>query len=102
MFCDGDLAADNLFYSRRIGRRPHYSPEINDDEYIDTPEFTKILGAAKITGKTKDGWSVGLLESLTGEEFAHISNGTQRSEMIEPFPIIPLDVCKKTPTKEIP
>ncbi|HZK95655.1 MAG TPA: DUF5916 domain-containing protein, partial [Prolixibacteraceae bacterium] len=73
MFGDGDLAADNLFYSRRIGRRPHYSPDINDDEYIDAPEFTKILGAAKITGKTKEGWSVGLLESLTGEEFAHIS-----------------------------
>ena len=85
MFGDGDLAADNLFYSRRIGRRPHYSPDINDDEYIDAPEFTKILGAAKITGKTKEGWSVGLLESLTGEEFAHISNGNQRSEMIEPF-----------------
>ena len=86
MFGDGDLAADNLFYSRRIGRRPHYSPEIASDEYIDTPDFTKILGAAKITGKTKDGLSVGLLESLTGEEFAHISNGgTQRSEMIEPL-----------------
>lgn len=85
MFGDGDLASENLFYSRRIGRRPHYSPDINDDEYIDAPEFTKILGAAKITGKTKEGWSLGLLESLTGEEFAHISNGTQRSEMIEPF-----------------
>lgn len=85
MFGDGDLAADNLFYSRRIGRRPHYTPEINSDEYIDATEFTRILGAAKITGKTKEGWSVGLLESLTGEEFAHISNGTQRSEMIEPF-----------------
>jgi hypothetical protein len=39
----------------------------------------------KITGKTKDGLSVGLLESLTGEEFAHISDGSKRSEMIEPF-----------------
>ncbi len=85
MFGDGDLAADNLFYSRRIGRRPHFSPAINSGESIDVPEFTNILGAAKITGKTKEGWSVGLLESLTGEEFAHISNGTQRSEMIEPF-----------------
>jgi hypothetical protein len=85
MFGDGDLASENLFYSRRIGPRPHYSPEISSDEYIDATEFTKILGAAKVTGKTKEGWSVGLLESLTGEEFAHISNGTQRSEMIEPF-----------------
>lgn len=85
MFGDGDLASENLFYSRRIGRRPHFSPELADDEFIDAPEFTSILGAAKVTGKTKKGWSVGLLESLTSKEFAHISNGEQRTEMIEPF-----------------
>lgn len=84
-FGDGDLAAENLFYSRRIGRRPHYNPDTNEDEYIDKPEFTSILGAAKVTGKTKTGWSVGLLESLTAEEFARISNGSERSVMIEPF-----------------
>ena len=85
MFGDGDLADENLFYSRRIGRRPHHDPDIADDEYIDSPEFTSILGAAKITGKTKDGWSVGLLESVTSEEFADISNGHQRTEMVEPL-----------------
>jgi len=85
MFGDGDLASENLFYSRRIGRRPHYSPEPNDGEYLKAPEFTSILGAAKITGKTKTGWSLGILESLTSDEYAHISNGQQRSEMIEPF-----------------
>lgn len=85
MFGDGDLASENLFYSRRIGRRPHYDPELKDNEYISSPEFTSILGAAKITGKTKTGWSLGILESLTSEEFASISDGTQRREMIEPF-----------------
>ncbi len=85
MFGDGDLASENLFYSRRIGRRPHNSPELADDEYVKAPEFTSILGAAKITGKTKTGWSLGVLESLTSDEFADISNGHQRREMIEPF-----------------
>jgi len=85
MFGDGDLASENLFYSRRIGRRPHYSPDLADNEYMRAPEFTSILGAAKLTGKTKTGWSLGLLESLTSEEFARISNGSERSEMIEPF-----------------
>lgn len=85
MFGDGDLAAENLFYSRRIGRRPHHNPELQDGEYIDAPEFTSILGAAKITGKTKKGWSLGVLESLTSEEFGTISNGHQRTEMIEPI-----------------
>ena len=85
MFGDGDFSAENLFYSRRIGRRPHNNPELNGGEYVDKPEFTSILGAAKITGKTKKGWSLGLLESLTSEEFADISNGHKRTEMIEPF-----------------
>ena len=85
MFGDGDLASENLFYSRRIGRRPHYDPELKDGEYMNAPEFTSILGAAKITGKTKTGWSLGILESLTSEEYAAISDGNQRREMIEPF-----------------
>ncbi len=86
MFGDGDLGTENLFYSRRIGRRPHNSPELNDGEYLDAPDFTSILGAAKITGKTKKGLSIGFMESLTSEEFAQISNGQEeRSEMIEPF-----------------
>jgi len=85
MFGDGDLASENLFYSRRIGRRPHYSPDLADNEYMKSPEFTSILGAAKITGKTKTGWSLGFLESLTSDEYARVSNGTERKVMIEPF-----------------
>lgn len=86
MFGDGDLASENLFYSRRIGRRPHYSPDLNDNEYLKSPEFTSILGAAKVTGKTKTGWSIGVLESLTSEEFARISTGAnERKMMVEPF-----------------
>ncbi len=86
MFGDGDLGTENLFYSRRIGRRPHNSPELNDGEYLDAPDFTSILGAAKITGKTKKGLSMGFMESLTSDEFAQITNGQEeRSEMIEPF-----------------
>ncbi len=86
MFGDGDLSSENLFYSRRIGRRPHNCPELKEDEHIDAPDFTSILGAAKITGKTKKGLSLGFMESLTSDEFAKISNGqTERTEMIEPF-----------------
>jgi hypothetical protein len=85
MFGDGDLASESMFYSRRIGRRPHNNPELKDGEYISAPEFTSILGAAKITGKTRHGLSIGILESLTSDEFAHISNGADHREMIEPF-----------------
>lgn len=86
MFGDGDLASDGLFYSRRIGHRPSYEPEIGDNEYSDVPEFTRILGAAKITGKTNKGWSLGFLESVTAKENAKIyRNGIRRSETVEPL-----------------
>ena len=85
-FGDGDLASENLFYSRRIGRTPQYYPDVNDDEYVDAPEFTSILGAAKITGKSPDGWSVGVLESVTAEEFAEIKGiGDGRTQTVEPL-----------------
>ncbi|HPF52712.1 MAG TPA: DUF5916 domain-containing protein [Draconibacterium sp.] len=85
-FGDGNQATNNLFYSRRIGRHPHYYPDLEDDEYIDQPAFTKILGAAKITGKTPDGWSIGVLESVTAKEHAQIDgiNG-ERSQVVEPL-----------------
>ena len=85
-FGDGDLAYDGLFYSRRIGRRPCYSPELNDNEYTDLPSTTSIIGAAKITGKTKNGWSIGMLESVTAKENASIRGiGTNRNETVEPL-----------------
>ena len=82
----GPTGADKLFYSRRIGRRPHYWPDTDDDEYIRMPEFTRILGAFKLSGKTKNGWSIGVMESVTNIEYAKIdSSGIRRNEAVEPF-----------------
>ncbi|PCE63205.1 DUF5916 domain-containing protein [Sediminicola luteus] len=78
---------DNLFYSRRIGRSPHGSPDLNDGEFADTPDNTTILGAAKFSGKTKDGWSIGVLESVTASEKSEIEdeNGNRREVEVEPL-----------------
>ncbi len=85
MFGDGDLAEQNLFYSRRVGRKPHHYPDLGDNEYADMPNYAKILAAAKITGKTSNGWSIGLLESLAAEEDAEISDlSGKRIEIVEP------------------
>ncbi|NIV93150.1 hypothetical protein GWN42_10195, partial [candidate division KSB1 bacterium] len=40
---DGSFSNDRLFYSRRIGRAPQYSPELNDDEYSKEPDNTSII-----------------------------------------------------------
>ncbi len=77
---------DNLFFSRRIGRSPQGSANTEEGEHSDTPSNTTILGAAKFSGKTKNGWSIGILESMTSREYAEIdNNGTRREERIEPL-----------------
>lgn len=81
----GNNAADNLFYSRRIGKRPSYTPD--DYYYLDSPDNTSILGAAKISGKTKNGISIGILESVTNTERAKFSdeNGNIQEFKAEPL-----------------
>lgn len=82
----GDYDADLLFYSRRIGGAPHGSPQLDSGEYMKYPQNTTILGAAKFSGKTKNGLSIGILESVTEREMAKIDKaGTQREEMVEPL-----------------
>jgi hypothetical protein len=85
-FGDGDLSTEQLFYSRRIGRKPHYSPELRENEYSTVPGFTKIIGAAKITGKTSKGWSVGIIESVGAEEKATLDyQEVTRKTTVEPL-----------------
>ncbi len=79
---------DNVFYSRRIGRSPQGSSNIEEGEFADEPINTTILGAAKFSGKTKNGWSLGLLESVTGNMYADIENPSteaRREELVEPL-----------------
>jgi hypothetical protein len=83
---DGDFARETLFYSRRIGRTPQHEPDLEDVEYIDAPQQTSILGAAKISGKTSRGWSLGILDAVTAEESAQIDSlGTRKKLTVEPF-----------------
>jgi hypothetical protein len=83
---DGDFGSDNLFYSRRIGRAPHYYPETRDGEFLDMPMSTAILGAFKVTGKTRHGLALGVLESLTARTRAAVSlDGQSRDETVEPL-----------------
>jgi hypothetical protein len=53
-----------LLYSRRIGRTPQGLVP-GTAAYSDVPGQTTILGAAKLTGKTANGWSLGLIEAVT-------------------------------------
>ncbi len=85
---DFDMAGGQrgLFYSRRIGRAPRGdSPEGAD--FSHEPDATTILGAAKLTGRTQGGLSVGALVAVTEDEKAqaYFADGDEyREYRVEP------------------
>ena len=79
-----NFADPQLFYSRRIGRSPQGNTSSYD--FIDRPKETRILGAAKLTGKLDDSWSLGVVSAATERTYATLdNNGTRTEEEIEPF-----------------
>jgi hypothetical protein len=71
-FCSNFNSVES-FYSRRIGRSPQ-GADLADvtDGYSDIPESATILGAAKITGRTAGGISLGILDAVTRREMANV------------------------------
>src|SRR5437773_1907463 len=61
-----------MFYTRRIGRPPQAPDNVDaaGGVYADQPQNTTILGAAKLTGRTPSGWSIGALDAVTRRERA--------------------------------
>lgn len=82
---DGDGANEQLFYSRRVGRRPQGDADPRGG-FAETVDHTSILGAAKLSGKTRSGWTIGLLGALTRGMEAHVvdSLGAPHSDLVEP------------------
>ncbi|HET7228371.1 MAG TPA: DUF5916 domain-containing protein [Longimicrobium sp.] len=75
----------SLFYSRRIGRPPQGSVT-REAEFVQEPGNSTILGAAKITGRTRGGLQLGLLDAVTRSEraLAQDTLGNRWSEQVEP------------------
>ncbi|HEU0298079.1 MAG TPA: DUF5916 domain-containing protein [Longimicrobium sp.] len=75
---------DQPFYSRRLGRTPQGRAP-GDALFADAPEATTILGAAKLSGKTRSGWSIGLLDAVTArEDVRYATAGGQAETVVEP------------------
>ena len=91
--------ADNVFFSRRIGRTPqgNATGDRSKGEFVDFPNNSTILGAAKFSGKTKDGWTIGVLESVTAKEFAEIALD-DRDEITDP---LEMEGTLGTPRKDL-
>ncbi|MBN1153582.1 carbohydrate binding family 9 domain-containing protein [candidate division KSB1 bacterium] len=73
----------DAFYSRRIGRSP--SGSLPDYDYASVPDGTRILGAAKLSGKMGKKWNFGMIHALTAAEKATIQyEGTTSTLEVEP------------------
>jgi hypothetical protein len=76
---------NQLFYSRRVGRSPHGRAPSNAD-FSSIPENATIQGAAKLSGRTSNGISVGALFAMTGNEHgeALYDDATRGEFLVEP------------------
>jgi len=87
-FIEGSQLFGNIgptfFYSRRIGGSPHGDA---GGDYVDSPDNTTILGAAKVTGRLSSGTSIAVLSALTSREKARVydeATDTRDKVTIEP------------------
>jgi hypothetical protein len=78
---------NSLFYSRRIGHSPSLTIDPTDEQFVKAPEMTSILSAAKFSGTTSKGLSVGFIQSLTANEYAKVSDkdGNKSTKPVEPL-----------------
>ena len=83
LFSKGDLV-----YSRRIGGSPStYANLSNDETYIKNPKVN-LLNALKVSGRTKNGLGIGVLNAVTDKTYAEIQNTVtleERKELVEPL-----------------
>lgn len=84
IFNFGAGGGNNVFYSRRIGRSPQVLPPTSQRDVTDA---TRILGAAKLSGRTAAGWSIGVLNALTDREHARFidPDGVEQRTTAEPL-----------------
>ncbi|MEX2153085.1 MAG: DUF5916 domain-containing protein [Gemmatimonadaceae bacterium] len=82
IFSFGDMRTQNqsngynFLHTRRIGRSPQrflFDPTFS---FVDAPQETTIAGAAKLTGRTPGGWSLGVLDAYTLREQARFRTAT--------------------------
>ena len=90
-FCS-NVSSLSMFYSRRVGRAPQidafaYGDSLNSVSHADVPGNSTIIGAAKLTGRTPSGWSIGTMDAITGRANATVqwTNNARSEVAVQPF-----------------
>ena len=70
-----------MFYTRRIGASPSYTPRGIDNvgSYAETKENVPIIGALKLTGTNKRGLTIGVIESVTARSSSKVTRNGWRT-----------------------
>lgn len=84
---DFELDGDIPYYSRRIGSAPNFPDKLDPWNISDIPRQTTLLGAAKLTGKSSKGLSVGVVNGLTAGEYATATNQEGLEKEIQVVPM---------------
>src|SRR6056297_764850 len=83
-----------IFYSRRIGSKPvnaHKAYDMEDTagvEVVEIPNSTQLINATKITGKTRKGLNIGVLNAMSQTTHATVKDtitGKEEKVQVQPF-----------------
>ena len=84
LFNKGDLV-----YSRRIGASPSSYPITSENEIVENfPNNVKLINALKVSGRTKNGLGIGVLNAVTERTSVIVKNtitNETRLEVVEPL-----------------
>ena len=92
IFSFGSMRSNNtsggysFLHTRRIGREPQRFLSGPNVTFVDAPLETTIATAAKLTGRTAGGWSIGVLDAFTTREEARYLDpaGVEHRATVEP------------------
>ncbi|WP_277466032.1 DUF5916 domain-containing protein [Parabacteroides sp. PF5-6] len=76
---DFNNGSDMMFYTRRIGAMPSYTP---GGDFVETKENVPIIGALKLTGTNRNGLTLGIVQSLTARSSARVTTGGQEDKVV--------------------
>ena len=69
----------NLFYSRRVGGPPIHSADVYNElnpgeEVVKNPVESKLINATKVSGRTKEGFGLGIFNAITKPMYALVED----------------------------
>ncbi len=92
----------DIFYSRRIGARPKFPARshIQENEEVHfNPTETRLANATKVSGRTNNGWGLGVLNAMSVPSYGEVIDTitrVKREVLVQPFTNYNISVIDKS------